>query len=57
VYNLADVQRGSASLALQWRLSEAMHIILLAGNERYLDNSIGNSYDSRIVYMNISGQW
>ncbi|MDQ6954834.1 MAG: hypothetical protein Q9M20_05265 [Mariprofundaceae bacterium] len=57
VYNLADIQQGSANLSLQWRLSKFMHVMLLAGNERYLDNTIGDTYDSRMIYINLSGQW
>ena len=57
VYNLADIQRGSISLALEWRLAESLHLMLLAGNERYLDNSIGNSYSNSFAYVNISKTW
>lgn len=57
VYNLADVQRGSVSLALQWRLSQAFHLMLAAGNERYLDNTINDSYNNRFAYIDLTTQW
>jgi len=57
VYNLADVQKGSVSLALQWKLSQSLHLMLAAGNERYLDNTINDSYNNRYAYINLSTQW
>ncbi len=57
VYNLADIQRGSASLALQWRLAGAFRLMLMGGNERYLNNIIHNSYDNRFVYADLSVDW
>ena len=57
VYNLADIQQGSASLSLQWRVSESMKLMLIGGNERYLDNTIADTYDNRLIYLNISNQW
>jgi len=57
VYNLADVQKGSLSLALQWRLSQSLHLMLAAGNERYLDNTINDSYNNRFAYIDLTTQW
>ena len=57
VYNLADVQKGSLSLALQWKLSPSLHLMLAAGNERYLDNAINDSYNNRYAYIDLSTQW
>ena len=57
VYNLADIQRGSLSLALQWKLSASLHLMLMGGNERYLNNNIGNTYNNRFAYINISSNW
>ncbi|MDQ6970432.1 MAG: hypothetical protein Q9M16_07980 [Mariprofundus sp.] len=57
VYNLADIQRGSLSLALQWRLTESLHVMLMGGNERYLNNIIGNKYNNRFAYVDISKSW
>jgi len=57
VYNLADIQRGSLSLALQWRVTESLHLMLMGGNERYLNNTIGNSYNNRFAYLDISKSW
>jgi len=56
-YNLADIQRGSLSVAFQWRLSDAWKLMLMGGDERYLDNAIGNSYDNRFGYADISVNW
>jgi len=57
IYNLADVQRGSATLGLTWKTSDNSHIMVLGGQERYLDNTIGNSYTSRFGYVDASVQW
>ena len=57
VYNLADIQKGSVSLALQWKLSQSLHLMLAGGNERYLDNTINDSYNNRYAYIDISTQW
>ncbi|MDX8378333.1 MAG: hypothetical protein R8L53_09965 [Mariprofundales bacterium] len=57
VYNLADLQQGSGMIGLTWQLSESTQIMLLAGEEHYLDNTITNSYISRFAYTNLSTQW
>ena len=57
VYNLADVQRGAASAALEWRLSGTFHLLLMAGSERYRDNTIGNNYSNRFAYADLSARW
>jgi len=57
VYNLADIQRGSLSLALQWRLTESLHVMLMGGNERYLNNTISDTYNNRFAYIDISKTW
>ncbi len=57
VYNLADVQKGSLSLALQWRLSQSLHLMLAGGNEQYLDKTINDSYNNRYAYIDLSTQW
>lgn len=57
VYNLADIQRGSISLALQWRITEAVSLMLMAGNENYLDNTTADAYNNRYGYLNLSTQW
>jgi len=57
VYNLSDIQRGSVSLALQWRLSESTKLMLMGGNERYLNNVINDSYNNRFAYIDLSKTW
>lgn len=57
VYNLADVQQGSASLALQWKMSETMRWMMVGGQENYIDNTIKNTYSSRFIYTDISVFW
>ncbi len=57
VYNLADVQKGSLSFALQWKLSQSLHLMLVGGNERYLDKTINDSYNNRYAYIDFSTQW
>jgi hypothetical protein len=59
VYNLADVQRGSATLGLTWKTSDNSHIMLLGGQERYLysNGTIANNYISRFGYVDASVQW
>ncbi|PIQ33326.1 MAG: hypothetical protein CO186_10880 [Zetaproteobacteria bacterium CG_4_9_14_3_um_filter_49_83] len=57
VYNLTDVQRGSASLGVQWKLSADTSLLLMAGNEAYSNNLINNRYNNRFAHLNISTQW
>jgi len=57
VYNLSDIQQGSGSLSLQWRLSESVHLMLMGGYERYLNNTINNSYGNTFGYIDISKTW
>lgn len=57
VYNIADVQQGSISLASQWRISESAHLMLAAGNERYRNKFISETYDSRYIYLDVKGAW
>lgn len=57
VYNLVDIQRGSYSLGLQWRVGENMKLLLIGGYERYLNNLISESYNNRFAYVNISSEW
>ncbi|MDX8394466.1 MAG: hypothetical protein R8K21_07785 [Mariprofundales bacterium] len=57
VYNLADLQQGSGMIGLTWQLSESTQIMLLAGEERYVENIIANNYISRFAYTNLSIQW
>ncbi len=57
VYNLADIQRGSLSLSLQWRLTESLHLMVIGGNERYLNNVIGNAYNNRFAYIDFTTNW
>jgi hypothetical protein len=57
VYNLADIQRGSYSLGLQWRVGENMKLLLIGGYERYLNNLISETYNNRFAYFNISSEW
>ncbi|MDD4964158.1 MAG: hypothetical protein PHI11_09610 [Gallionella sp.] len=56
LYNLADVQRGSASLGAQWKLAENTRLIAQGGVERY-ENSLATRYSANYVYAGISQQW
>ena len=57
VYNLSDVQRGSVSLGVQWATVEHTSLMLMLGNERYLNNLTGNRYNNRFAHLNISTRW
>ncbi len=57
VYNLTDIQRGSVSVALQWKLTEQLSLMLVGGNERYLNNTVSDAYSNRYGYLNLSTQW
>jgi hypothetical protein len=57
VYNLADIQRDSISFGAQWRLTESVGLLLFAGHERYLNNTISDAYASNYVYANLSAEW
>ena len=57
VYNLTDVQRGSVSLGMQWKTGEHSSLLLMLGNEFYLNNLTGNRYNNRFAHLNISTRW
>jgi len=57
VYNLADVQQGSLSLSGEWEISQAMAVILAAGDERYRNKLLLENYDSRYIYLDVKGAW
>lgn len=57
VYNLADTQKGSASMGLEWRVGTHASILLLGGYEAYENKAISDKYDSRSLYLSYSYNW
>lgn len=56
MYNLSDVQRGSASLGALWRLSDQTRILLQSGSERF-ENATGVRYSATYLYAGLTQQW
>jgi hypothetical protein len=56
IYNLADRQRGSASLGALWKLATHTQMLIQAGQEKY-QNSAGTNYSATNVYLGLTRQW
>lgn len=57
VYNLADVQQGSASLGLGWRPGENVDINVVGGLEKYQNRLISNDYDQPYIHVSLTMHW
>ncbi len=57
VYNLADVQKGGASLAVQWRMREDLRLVLVGGQERYYNRRLNDAYQAPFLYADVSMTW
>ncbi len=57
VYNLADIQRGTLAMSLQWRITAHTKLMLMGGEERYTDKLIANNYSNRFVYTDLAITW
>ncbi|MCI0506592.1 MAG: hypothetical protein L0Z73_10840 [Gammaproteobacteria bacterium] len=57
VYSISDKQTGGVSIAGQWKLSQSMELMLLAGYDQYEDDLLAENYDSLLIYGNIKSQW
>ncbi len=54
VYNLADMQTGSASIGGEWLIGERNKLMLLMSYEKFENRDIGNAYSSGSVYLNFN---
>jgi hypothetical protein len=57
VYSISDKQTGGVSIAGQWKLSQSMELMLLAGYDQYEDDILAEKYNSLIFYANLQSQW
>ena len=57
IYNIADVQKGSAAIGGQWRLGDNSELLLQLGNETFTNETIGDDYDSLYMYVDFTRTW
>ncbi len=57
VYNLADIQTGSAALDLVWRVGDDANVLLHAGHDLYENIPLSNDYGSTSVVLSLSNEW
>ena len=57
VYNLADLQRGSASAGAEWRIGEHANLMLFSGHEWYRDIDKKDNYGGSSLYLALSSKW
>ncbi len=57
VANLADLEKGSANLALSWDISRKVKFFVLAGQSRYSNPGLSNSYKLNVAHANVSIDW
>ncbi len=57
VYNLADVQQGSALLGIGWRPGEDLDVTAIAGVEKYENKTISNVYNQPYMYISLTQHW
>ena len=57
VYNLEDVQQGSAVLGLGWSPGENFDVTAIAGIEQYKNKIIDNTYNREYLYISLTKHW
>lgn len=57
LYNLADVQKGSVALDMNWKVSEQTSLLLHAGYDAYENVSINDDYSASAVVLSLSKSW
>ncbi len=57
VANLADIQRGGASLGAEWKVGRAGKLLLQLGQDRYRNATLADDYKSNYGYLWLSTQW
>jgi len=61
VYNLEDIQQGSALLSLGWRPGDDFDITVTAGIEKYenkrINNIVNNTYQRQYLYLSLTKHW
>ena len=57
VYNVADVQKGSAAVSGQWRLNDSNMLMLQLGYESYTNELIADDYTNLYLYVDFTHNW
>jgi hypothetical protein len=57
VANLADIQRGGASLGAEWKLGRSGKLLMQLGQDRYRNETLADDYNSNYGYLWLSTQW
>lgn len=57
VANLADLNRGAASLGLAWNITKSAKLFVLAGQSRFRNVALVNDYKLNVGYANLSIGW
>jgi len=57
VANLADIQRGGASLGAEWKIGSAGKLLAQFGQDRYRNATLADDYKSNYGYLWLSTQW
>jgi len=57
VYNLEDVQQGSALLGFGWSPDEDFDVTAIAGIEKYKNKIIDNTYNRGYLYIRLTQHW
>jgi hypothetical protein len=57
VFNVADVQKASGSLAGQWRIDDRNQLMLQLGYETYTNEAIADDYGSPYLYFDFTHTW
>ncbi len=56
VYNLSDLQLGSASIGTGWKMN-GIDINAILGTEKYENKAIDNRYSQEFLYLSATKQW
>ncbi|MBF0193720.1 MAG: hypothetical protein HQL71_04140 [Magnetococcales bacterium] len=57
VYNLADVQKGSVAVYLNWKFPGSTYLLFHAGYDRYENLTINEKYSSSAAVLSLSKEW
>lgn len=57
VANLADIQRGGASLGAEWKIGRSGSLLALVGQDRFRNATLANDYTLNYAYLWLSGRW
>lgn len=57
VANLADLNKGAATVALGWNITKNTKLLVLAGQSRYRNVTLSNDYKLNLGYVNLMVNW